>query len=489
MKTDQRDGIAYVPTRRTTADRSETLSQASHSGLRNWLLGLGDAPNASVLRASRLTAYAYGILPNEHPERARLRSDYIQSLGRHLRMKRDLIPLLRAWRSNGIDVMLFKGFQLSEFVYPRPGARFHGDIDVLLVPDQVARAERIARDLGWQSARPPTWKLSQSHNGCCLERAGTRIDAHSQILHVVLPWYPTQRRITTAVWEHAWTRWWNGIDIREPSPVDMLLVGLVLQRCWSPEEWQLKPHDIVDFRCITSLGVTRDDLWQRAKALRCERTLAAFLERCDPDANRLELTRLSPSQRRRLHWAAFRERGLLGTAESRVARACRAPFSLALALKSVPVVLRVRRALRRDANLRTMLGKLCATQPKPVSSMPRELVVAGVRWATRLVGTGPFGACLVRALATFVALRQHGWNVEFVSGVRRDGSAIVGHAWVEYAGAPLLEMDQLENCARFEQNFRYPGAATTSAIQTRVPVLPIRDSREEAEPVPQRYRD
>src|SRR5215475_1956024 len=81
----------------------------------------------------------------------------------------------------------------------------------------------------------------------------------------------------------------------------------------------------------------------------------------------------------------------------------------------------------------------------------------------RLVGHGGFGPCLVRALATYVALRDRGWPVEFVSGVRRRGKDPVGHAWVELDGAVLLELDNPNECARFEENFRYPPRARVAS--------------------------
>src|SRR5262249_39801475 len=125
-------------------------------------------------------------------------------------------------------------------------------------------------------------------------------------------------------------RWWDWIDVREPSPVDMLLVGLVLRRCWSSDDWNIKPQDVVDFRYIVSrFDVTRDALWGRARTLRCERTLAAFLERCDPDDGRLHLTPVTAPDRRRLRRRAFPERGLLGPPELFMSRVLRIPFIIA----------------------------------------------------------------------------------------------------------------------------------------------------------------
>ncbi len=450
--------------------------------LTNWLLGNGPPPSASVLRAARLAPYAHSVLPAPHPLRAELRRDYVASLGRHQRLKAELQPLLRAWRAADLDVLLFKGFQLSEFVYPRAGARFHGDVDVLLAPHQRDRAEHIARELGWHSARPVTW----THNAFCLSRAGggTRVDAHLEILHVVLPWYRAQQRITEAVWRSARIRLWNGIDIREPCPVDMLLVALVLQRCWGAERWQLKPHDVVDFQYISALDdVSREALWERACALGCERTLAAFLARCDPDSGLLDLRPIAPRERRQLDRAAFHERGLLGGPERMVARALRAPTMTPVGLSFVPLVMRIRRTVRRHPDMRSLLEAVSAmTAAGPLATrLSRELVIAGVRYATRLVGSGRSGPCLVRALAVYAALRQRGWPVEFVTGVRRRGAAIVGHAWVECDGDVLLEMEEPNRCALYEQNFRFPVRAITPAVPDPVSVASIRDPRSTAE--------
>jgi len=454
--------------------------------LSNWLLGNGPPPSASVLRAARLAPYAHSVLPATHPLRAELRRDYVASLGRHQRFKAALQPLLRAWRAADVDVLLFKGFQLSEFVYPRIGARFHGDVDVLLMPNQRDRAEAIARNLGWQTARPVAWGLRHTHNAFCLSQlgGGTRIDAHTEILHVVLPWYRVQRRITDAVWRSSRIRLWNGIDIREPCPVDMLLVALVLQRCWGAERWRLKPHDVIDFKYISALDdVSREELWERACALGCERTLAAFLARCDPDSGLLDLKPIAPKERRRLDRTAFHERGLLGGPERVVARALRAPAMTPVGLAFLPLVMRVRRAVRRHSDMRALLESVSSmTVTGPLTPrMSRELVIAGVLYAFRLAGSGPAGPCLVRALAVYAALKQRGWPVEFVTGLRRRGAAIVGHAWVECNGGVLLEMEQPDICALYHQNFRFPSRAIAPATPDPVSVASIRDPRSTSE--------
>jgi hypothetical protein len=455
-------------------------SAARDRALAEWLLGHGPPPSASTLRAARVAAYAYSVLPSRAPLRFELRPDFVAALGRHQRLKADFQPLVRAWREAGLDVLLFKGFHLSEFVYPRSGARFHGDIDVLLSPAQQARAEQIAIDLGWQSTRPYQSWFRRNHMAFVLARpdVGARIDVHTQLLHVMLPWHSAQRRITAAAWASSRSRLWDDVEIRELCPLDMLLIGVVLPRCWGAERWQVKPHDIIDFKYVSSrYCVTRAALWNRARELRCERTFGIFLERCDPAESRLDLAAPHPITRRRFDRLAFLERGLLGNAERNVARAIVAPHAVPVGLSFVALVLRVRQALRQRRDMRSLLASLAGTAADDGKrvQMSRELVIAGVLWALRLVGAGPAGLCLVRALAVFVALRQHGYPVEFVSGVRRGSGIVIGHAWVEVDGGTLLELGPQDVRSIYRENFRFPPRPTEPTDRSPAAISPAVD--------------
>lgn len=456
----------------------------STSALAEWLLGRGGPPSADVLRASRLAAYAYTILPADHALRATLRADFFASLRRHHQIVNEVVPLLGAWHAAGIDVLLFKGFHLAELVYPVPGARFHGDVDLLVRPEHTRRAAEIARALGWYEvgARP---RPRFSHNALILVRAdgATMIDAHRLAVHAPLPLARVQRRITEAMWHESQPRRWQGIAIREPSPVDALLIGLILQRCWSAEQWQLKPFDIVDFRHLTSrCAVGRDALRTRARALGCDRTLALFTARCDPQADRFVLMPPSSVDRRRWNRAVFIERGLLGTAERRLAQAIRLPPRALVATMYMPALFRVHCVLRRYSGTWDVVRALTpagrsAGVEKPDAAAPvhaaaqheRRRVVAGVDWAMRLAGrgagVGPYGRCLVRALAIYSTLRRRGWPVVFVCGIRREGDKVVGHAWVEHNGRALWELREPHNRVTYQEVFRFPAASSGATVQ------------------------
>jgi len=92
-----------------------------------------------------------------------------------------------------------------------------------------------------------------------------------------------------------------------------------------------------------------------------------------------------------------------------------------------------------------------------ITMRERKGLVRGTRWALRLLPDGEVGGCVVRSLVLYRTLRRRGLPVDFVSGVRRDGDRVVGHAWVELNGIVVPELDEPTNPHIFRVNFRYPG--------------------------------
>lgn len=440
------------------------MTRTAPPALVAWLLDPArPCPPPALLRAAGLAAYAYTALAPEAAERAELRGDYLAALSRHQRIRSELLPLLAAWREAGIGALLFKGFHLAEFVYPVPGARFHGDVDVLVRPGDAERAARIARERGWRE-EANTAEAGQPfhHNVCSLYGPGGAacVDLHRWALHSPLPWNRVQRRITEAVWARSRVREWEGVPIREMDAVDALLVGLVLQRCWGGERWHLKPHDVLDSGVLFErCGIGRDRLWERARELGAARTLRIFLGRCDPAAGVLDLAPPPPASLRRWDRAAFPERGPLGRGQNALIHLRSLRGTAVHTLAALPVVREARRALGRGLGIRELLGALTPPAPPRTrgSVERRRATVRGIRLAVRLLpGRNPRGDCLVRSLATYAALRRQGWPVAFVSGVRRDVDGVVGHAWVELEGAVLRELDEPRNRERYTVNLEHP---------------------------------
>lgn len=443
------------------------MKHTPRTELAAWLLDPAlPLPPASLLRAARLAAYAYATLPPEVPGRAELRGDYLAALARHQRMRVELVPLLAAWREEGIGALLFKGFHLAEFVYPVPGARFHGDVDVLLRPGDVERAGRVARERGWRE-EGNTAKVGRafSHGAYSLFGPGGAVcvDVHRWALHSHTPWNRVQRRITEAVWDRSREREWEGVPTREMAPVDALLVGLVLQRCWGGDRWHLKPHDALDFRLICErYGVGREQLWERARELGAARTLGLFLGRCDPGAGGLDLTPPPAASLRRWDRAAFPERGPLGRGERALKLMHALPGSGAAVLAAARALRDARRALDRGPGIHDLLRSLTPdAPPRAAGSVKlRWETTQAVRWVVRLLPTrNARGDCLLRSLALYVALQRQGWPATFVSGVRREAEGVAGHAWVELEGRVLPELGEPRNREVYAVNVEYPPPA------------------------------
>jgi hypothetical protein len=266
-----------------------------------------------------------------------------------------------------------------------------------------------------------------------------------------------QERITRAVWDASAEREWEGIRVRLPSAVDALLVGVVLQRCWGGDRWAVKPHDAVDFRLLAEGGVSRAELEARADELRCRRTLDAFLTRCDPDTGRLTLAMPTADEVRGYEQAARGERPDASFAAWPY-RLRRLPRVLRIVPRGWWEMRRVRRLLSTRTDLRALLEALT---PRPMPGVPAPMrarmeAEEGIRLAARVFPRGAHGPCVLRSLALYAALRRQGWPAVFVSGVRRDGERIVGHAWVELDGRTLPGLREKRNRELFSVTFVHP---------------------------------
>ncbi|HEX6939070.1 MAG TPA: lasso peptide biosynthesis B2 protein [Longimicrobiales bacterium] len=429
-----------------------------------FLLGRGGPPDVATLRAANLGAFAYAALPADHPARPAFRADYLSSLARHQTIKREVAPLFAAWGEAGIEPMLIKGFAMAEFVYPAPGMRFHGDVDVILEPRDLRRAAGIAAALGWTGfPAPHDPPFPFRHSAYDLFRSGgaAQVDVQRFVAHCALPWALRQRRLTRAVRARSRAHEWEGARVRVPDPVDAALICLLIHRAWGAERWGLKPHDLLDLRYLAEReGVTREALEARAAELGCRRSLAAVLERCDPWTGRFAPGKMPAARAWLLDVRTLPEHTPYGL-EILTARAARAPVVLLHVLRALPTVLRASSAARRERDLHRLLAEFtpprtAATPAKRLSSRDRLWRARGIRLASRLIPTRGIGRCVIRALAIYHAFRARGIPVTFVSGVRRERRGVVGHAWVELDGRVLPELHEPDNPRIYTVNFRYP---------------------------------
>lgn len=420
------------------------------------------------LRAARLAAYAYVASPPESPEREALRADWAAVVFRHAKTRREVVPLLRAWWEAGIEVLLFKGFALSEFVYPAPGVRAYGDVDVLVRPEDAPRALAVAHSLGWWDRTHLERDGISSHTVFDLvgPDGGAEVDVHRWALHSTVPWNRAQRRITRAVWERSVERTLDGVPVRLPAPVDAVVVGLILQRCWG-DRWRLRPDHRVDLRLLREReGVTPEMIRERARELRCAETVEAFLREHEADGGAATPAAPDAEVLRVRRRAILRERGDLAfwIWLLRAHLAGHAVLSIPTLVRTTLALRRVRRVLRATTDPAEALPRLTpAPRPLPrTGTAPAGWGEHALRWAMRLVRPAPHDPEMVRVLALYTLLRRQGWPVVYRStagDAPLDGRAAT---WIELDGRVLAVSGSFAGTRRTRATFTHPEPAPSA---------------------------
>jgi hypothetical protein len=341
--------------------------------LARFLVGATDAPPPlDSVKAAFLSGATLARTP-AHPERAVLTADARFAAVRHMAVKTELLRLLRAWHGRGIEAFVYKGFHLAEFVYPDPSRRPYHDVDLLLPPQDAVRACAAAEELGWEvqwrghdpdEPRTAGGSTYSGHETAQLRHPGLEltIDLHRRLAHNMhnhVPLHRVPSRLTERAWDDAERIVWHGIPLRIPRPVDAVVFGLALNRCWGSDAWRVKPRDYTDLEAIAKrYGISRDAITERATALGVRTTVDIYLSRCDPYHRRLLLG--APG------WVRLRAWNLLVTPE-------RGPYDLVRWsmgtvevvrattwwIRAWPAVGRARRLLRDPAALaRWLVGQM-----------------------------------------------------------------------------------------------------------------------------------
>jgi Uncharacterised nucleotidyltransferase len=412
--------------------------------LERFLAGdLSAIPSLESLLALRLEAHAHSVLPQGHPYRVACKSAFVLARTRHELIKREVLELLRAWNAAGIEPVLYKGFALAEFSYPQPGTRFHGDVDVLVRPDEFRQALGIGRSLGWNIPQAfDHWLFASSNpHELTLKRPGASvyIDLHQRLVPTSLRSTDREHALTMAAHVNSRPVEWEGTRIRLLTPEDAFIFGLVISRCWSGDAWQLKAHDLLDgLALIQRHGLTRAQVLNRGRTLRVSRTVAAYLERCDPFDSRhprLDSRTIPPLAVLRLELATAAEHVPLV-----LARTINFMLFIPAILRVLPLLplwFKVRGVLRQNPDLASGVVSLTrgeSARSKRTNPLAMELQTSVVWWLLRrLKATHE----LTWPIVIYLVLYRQGAEVNLKVG-RRDASI---RAWVEVDGVPLPEFE------------------------------------------------
>jgi hypothetical protein len=108
------------------------------------------------LQAHWIIPFVYrkiGSLPQEcvPPETIldEMRQVFLVSCVRSLHMERQLQEIIEAFQQEGVRVLVLRGPALAFSLYPDPAMRPSGDLDLLVLPEQVVQARNILESLGY----------------------------------------------------------------------------------------------------------------------------------------------------------------------------------------------------------------------------------------------------------------------------------------------------------------------------------------------------
>ena len=398
-------------------------------------------PDLETLRARRLEAWAYTVLPPTHPFKAQLKPAFLQARARHELIKQEVLELVRAWNAAGIIPVIYKGFALSEFVYDQPGARFHGDVDVLVRPEEFERALEVGQAHGWHvPAGQLLWVGVQNHElSLKREHSHAAFDVHQRLVPSLLGTVQRETRLTYMAWQASTLHTWQDVQVRLLAPEDAFLFGLMVSRFYSGDGWQLKSHDLLDGLALRKKSGLRIQVLQaRAKELGLQRTLGLFLERCDPFGPHLELRRITHIQAWRFEFSTMREHVPLNV------------MRLILITSSLRELLFAWRFL---AHLRSRL-KINPTAINPTAINPTAIKASLENLTTLEIPANLKIGLLLRSLwqvarftgqtlglawpiAVFATLKTRGFQPVFVLGELN----AVRRVWVELEGQPMPGFD------------------------------------------------
>ncbi|MBK5256352.1 MAG: nucleotidyltransferase family protein [Vicinamibacteria bacterium] len=169
------------------------------------------------------------------------KAEYLRARYRNLLQFDDAAPLMGDLKRAGIDVLLLKGAALVAAHYPDPGLRPMVDLDVLVRPTDVERTIAALAGRGYE----PAVSVDQTarafaHSAPFAREGAVPIDLH---------WRSVEGDAEDeAFWERAVDVRFSGVDIRVPSPADLLLNACIQGQRWdwdAPQRWVLDAMTVV----------------------------------------------------------------------------------------------------------------------------------------------------------------------------------------------------------------------------------------------------
>ncbi|APV48475.1 hypothetical protein BWI17_01500 [Betaproteobacteria bacterium GR16-43] len=217
-----------------------------------------DALDPQAMRLVPALFRKFGGTMGDDPRRARMQGVYRRAHLRNTLLLADGRRVLAALRDAGIEFLLFKGIAMVLKYQADLATRTMADVDILVRPADVPRAEEILFGAGWTALHGAGWKRSEIHSRDFTNAHRSGFDLH---WHALLE----SRRADAddGLWQRAERFDWNGLEVRLMSPEDLLFTGIVNGM---RERDPLNVHWIQDLACILAAkpAIAWPTLWKEA---------------------------------------------------------------------------------------------------------------------------------------------------------------------------------------------------------------------------------
>lgn len=239
----------------------------------NWdeILALAEVSGVRSLIYSTLKLACPDRVPP--PVMAALQAQFQANAARNLRMATVLTRIARTFESQGIPLILFKGPLLAATAYRDLSQREFADLDVLVRPRDLARAEQILVDEGFHRALCPAGlgAVAYRQAECAFDFVSADRSMGVELHWNLMPAYFSFPFDLARIWKEAQVQELRGTRVRGLSTYD-LLIFLCLHGAkhgWDELRWICDVAEIVR----TTLEIDWAELRRRARVLGGERML------------------------------------------------------------------------------------------------------------------------------------------------------------------------------------------------------------------------
>lgn len=240
----------------------------------DWIAALGDRDfDLGTARLLPLVARRLGSLGVSTHVAERLRGVYRHTWCTNQLRIGKVLSLVRALQHAGLPVMALKGLALLNAAYDGDfGSRAMLDIDLLVPPEDVARAALVLSACGWTPRHAPALaelsegRLPLGENAYAFRKDDVELDLH---------WHFSRSDASAwldrVAWQHRERTQLRDLVLDIPSPTELLLLVCVHGACWTKGGALLWPADAL--RLIERGAIA----WERLVAVSRHRLLALLV--------------------------------------------------------------------------------------------------------------------------------------------------------------------------------------------------------------------